>query len=56
MRRPNHAEGFNNQWGFADWISADDLSEGFWAFDTADEDVSFDADPIFTLIAAEEAI
>ena len=55
MRIPNHAEGFANQWGFADWISADDLSEGFWSFDTSDEDASFESDPLFILIAAEEA-
>lgn len=55
MRIPNHAEGFADQWGRPDWISADDLYEGFW-IDCADEDVSFDSDPLFILIAAEEAI
>lgn len=55
MRIPNHAEGFGNQWGFADWISADDLSEGFWAFDTADEEPCFESNPLNILIAIEES-
>lgn len=50
----NHAAGFANQWGYAEFVRADDLSESFWV-DVADEDVSFDADPLALLIAAEDA-
>jgi len=54
MRIPNHAEGFSNQWGRPDWISADDLSESFWV-DAADEEPCFESDPLYILISAEEA-
>lgn len=49
----NHAAGFANQWGHAEFVRADDLSESFWQ-DIADEDVSFAADPLTLLIAVEE--
>lgn len=49
----NHAAGFANQWGYAEFVRADDLSESFWV-DVADEDVSYDADPLILLIAAED--
>lgn len=49
----NHALGFANQWGYAEFVRADDLSESFWV-DVADEDVSFAADPLTLLIAVEE--
>lgn len=49
----NHAAGFANQWGYAEFVRADDLSESFWV-DVADEDVSYDADPLALLIAAED--
>lgn len=53
MRIPNHAPGFANQWGRPEWVDATDLSESFWV-DVADEDVSYDADPLVLLIAAED--
>jgi hypothetical protein len=49
----NHAAGFANQWGYAEFVRADDLSESFWV-DVADEDVSYDADPLVLLISAED--
>ena len=49
----NHAPGFAGQWGYAEFVRADDLSESFWV-DVADEDVSFAADPLALLIAVEE--
>ena len=49
----NHALGFAGQWGKADYVRADDLSEGFW-MDVGDEEVGFDSDPLTLLIAAEE--
>lgn len=49
----NHAPGFAGQWGRPDFVRADDLSESFWV-DVADEDVSYDADPLTLLIAVEE--
>jgi hypothetical protein len=54
MRIPNHAPGFAGQWGRPEWVDASDLSESFWT-DIADEDVSFDSDPVSIIIAAEEA-
>lgn len=50
----NHAEGFAHQWGYAEFVRADDLSESFW-LDAADEDSSVDGDPLLILLAAEEA-
>ena len=54
MRIPNHQPGFGGQWGRPDWVDAGDLAEGFWT-DTADEDVTWETDPLAILIAAEEA-
>ena len=53
MRIPNHAPGFGGQWGRPEWVDSSDLSESFWV-DAADEDVSYDQDPLVLLIAAEE--
>ena len=50
----NHALGFAGQWGRADYVRADDLSEGFWQ-DVSDEEPSFDTDPLTLIIAAEES-
>jgi hypothetical protein len=56
MKLSNHAEGFRNQWGYAQWVDASDLSESFWQADTDEEgEVSPTADPVLILIAAEEA-
>jgi len=54
MRIPNHAVGFSGQWGRPEWVEASDLSETFWS-DAADEDTTFDADPLTIILAAEEA-
>jgi hypothetical protein len=52
MRIPNHAPGFAGQWGYPQWVDATDMSESFWV-DVADEDVSYDSDPLLILLAEE---